>query len=268
MSAILFDMDGVLYEGDVAVSGAAEAIAWCRAQQIPHLFLTNTTSRPRAALVEKLADLGIPAGEDRILTPPVAAAHWLRTRLRRDGKVVLFVPGHTRREFSGLPVAGPDETGSVAAVVVGDLGREWDFDLLNRAFRLLISEPRPVLVALGLTRYWRAGDGLRLDTGPFVKALEYAAGIEAVVMGKPAGEFFAAALEQLGAAAAESWMIGDDIRADIEAAQRAGLRGVLVRTGKFRAGDLETGIVPDAVLDSIARLPDWWQETVGQDRKK
>jgi HAD superfamily hydrolase (TIGR01458 family) len=144
-------------------------------------------------------------------------------------------------------------------VVIGDYGERWCFAELNRAFRLLMADPIPKLVALGMTRYWHAANGLRLDTAPFVVALEHASGVAPVVLGKPAKPFFALALAELGTPATQTWMIGDDIRSDIAGAQRAGLRGALVRTGKFRDRDLELGIDPDAVLGSIADLPAWWQ---------
>ncbi len=255
MKAILFDLDGVIYEGDKAVAGAAEAVAWVRKQGIPHLFLTNTTSRPRGALVEKLAGMGIPAGEQDLLTPPVAARQWLLEHKCRC--VAPFVPTATLPEFAGLPLAQAEAT-TADAVVLGDLGEEWDFPTLNRAFRILL-ENDAHLVALGMTRYWRAPDGLRLDVGPFVRALEYATGKEAVVLGKPAIPFFESALALLGSAPDQTLMIGDDIRGDVAAAQAAGLRAVLVRTGKFRPDDLELGIQPDGVLDSVAQLPDWWR---------
>ena len=116
------------------------------------------------------------------------------------------------------------------------------------------------LVALGMTRYWRAEDGLRLDAGAFVRALEYAAGRTAVVVGKPDPAFYGAAVEALHLPAEEVVMIGDDVHADVEGAQLAGLAGVLVRTGKFRASDLTDGVSPEAVLDSVADLPRRWAE--------
>jgi len=254
---ILFDMDGVLYVGDQGVPGAVETLEWCRAQRIPFLFLTNTSSRPRSALVEKLAHLGITSREADILTPPVAARAWLEERL--DGPVALFVPPATAGEFRGLPTV-PREATTAAAVVAGDLGEGWDYATLNAAFRLLMAEPPATLIALGLTRYWQAPDGLRLDVGPYVKALEYASGREAVVLGKPAAPFFRAALEALGLPAESVIMLGDDIRSDVAAAQAVGIRGVMVRTGKFRSADLEGDIRPDAVLDSVAELPQWWED--------
>ena len=121
-----------------------------------------------------------------------------------------------------------------------------------------MSDAAPPLVALGLTRYWRAEDGLRLDAGPFVRALEYAAGRTAVVLGKPDPAFYHSAVEDLDLEPDQVVMVGDDVRSDVEGAQRAGLTGVLVRTGKFSPSDLDGGVSPDAVLDSIADLPRWW----------
>jgi HAD superfamily hydrolase (TIGR01458 family) len=257
MHALLIDLDGVLYEGEQCVTGAAGALDWLADQNVPRLFLTNTTSRPRSALVEKLGAMNIRVEETQILTPPIAATRWLQENT--DGPVALFVPPATTGEFSALDIAEPTESGPVAAVVIGDYGERWSFAELNRAFRLLMVEPRPALVALGMTRYWRAADGLRLDTAPFVVALQHATGVTPVVLGKPAIPFFEAALAGLGATVGETCMVGDDIRTDIDGAHRAGIRAALVKTGKFRPSDLELGIEPYAVLDSIADLPAWWR---------
>lgn len=257
MSALLFDLDGVLYQGAEAVPGAAEAIRWFQDRAVPHLFVTNTTSRPRESLVAKLAGFGIDVSADVVLTPPVAAREWLQANV--TGDIALFVPDATREEFTGLPLLGDEAQEGAAAVVLGDLAEGWTFATLNRAFRLLIAEPRPPLVALGMTRYWQTPNGLQLDVAPFVVALEHAAGCTAHVLGKPSADFYFQALHKLGAAAADTFMIGDDIRGDVDAAQQAGLRGILVRTGKFRPADLQLDIRPFVTLDSIAALPTWWQ---------
>jgi len=255
--ALLIDLDGVIYEGEYAVDGAVETVRWIRDEAIPHLFLTNTTSRPRSALVEKLAGLGVEADEDDILTPPVAAADWLEER--GVDTVAAFVPEATAAEFSAFDRLEEDDERPAGAVIVGDLGEAWSFARLNRAFRLLMAEPRPYLVALGMTRYWKAGEGLRLDTAPFVVALAHASGVDPVVLGKPAVPFFETALAKLGSAAGETVMVGDDLRADVGGAQGAGIDGVLVRTGKYRGEESTEDVRPSAVLDSIADLPDWWR---------
>lgn len=257
--ALLLDLDGVIYSGDDLLQGAAEAVRWVQEHGDPYLFVTNTSSVPRAAIVKKLGRLGISVREEAILSPPAAAARWIG--LNVEGPVALFVSESTKAEFASCPVLAEDEQSGASAVIIGDLGEGWTFGALNQAFRLLIGPPEPPLVALGMTRFWRTPSGLTMDVGPFVTALEYAAGKKALVLGKPAQEFFDDALGRLGASAASTWMFGDDIQGDVAGAQAAGLKGVLVRTGKFREGDLEQGIEPDGILDSIADLPDWWSST-------
>lgn len=257
---LLIDLDGVVYRGDDPIDGAVAALHWLEDMAVPHLFVTNTSSRPRSALVEKLEAFGIRADIDDILAPPDAAAGWLGNAGCQ--RLKLFVPEVTRSVFSNFEVVSHDDPAPVDAVVVGDFGDGWNAASLNAAFRSLISEPAPRLVALGMTRYWHGPQGLRLDAGPFVKALSYAAGIEPAVLGKPAAEFFEAACQRLGVQATNAYMIGDDIKTDVAAAQAVGLTGILVRTGKFRPEDLDRGIRPHIIIDSIADLPRVWSEQV------
>ena len=258
MSAILFDLDGVLYEGDRAIDGAAGSVNWFTQNNIPHLFLTNTTSKSRAELVKKLADLGIDSKQEDFLTPPVAARQWLKNNSLN--RIALFVPDTTKEEFSDFTLI-TDENIDVDAVVIGDLGERWTFEIMNTVFRTMINNPRATLIALGMTRYWRTTTGLQLDVGPMIKAFEYATSSTAVVTGKPAKAFFQAAVSMLGNQE-NIVMIGDDIRGDIEASQQAGLKAILVRTGKFSDADLELGITPDVILDTVAALPEWWQSNM------
>jgi len=256
VKAVLFDLDGVLYQGDQMIDGALETVRWCERERVPHLFVTNTSSKPRRALVERLAGLGLAVTPDQIFAPPVAARDFLMSEGAEPA--ALIVRDQTREDFDGLLLLDEDAQQGAGAVVVGDIGRAWNFDVLNRAFRLLMGEPRPILVALGMSRYAQGDDGLVLDVAPFIKALEHASDCEAVVMGKPAQAFFEAAVAKLGVPHQEVVMVGDDVRGDVGGAQAAGLRGILVRTGKFRESDLEGEVIPDAVLDSVADLPRWW----------
>ena len=248
---VLFDLDGVLYNGEDPIAGAPEAVVAVRRSGIPTLFVTNTTTRPRSALRKKLARFGIEAEDSELLTPPVAAAAWIRRADR--GKAALFVPPATKQEFVGLE-ADPDAQ-DLQYVVIGDLGAAWDYATLNSAFRLLHGHPGRELIALGMTRYWQSPQGANLDVAPFAAALECATGLKATVMGKPAREFFLQAANVLDLPPAELLMVGDDLQADAMGAQRAGLRAALVRTGKFRPGDLELREQPDWVLDSVRDLP-------------
>jgi HAD superfamily hydrolase (TIGR01458 family) len=256
MKAILFDLDGVIYQGGQAIAGAGDTLEWTRASGIPHRFLTNTSSKPRTAICDKLARMGIAVEAEQIHSPPVAAARWLQQS--DQGAIALFVPQATREEFQGLQIWDGDPQNRVSAVVLGDLGEQWTFTRLNEAFRCLMQQPAPALVALGMTRYWKAPKGLQLDVGPFVMALAYATGIEPVVIGKPAKDFFQTATAGMAVKPSEVLMIGDDIRGDVGGAQAAGMCGLLVRTGKYQPTDLNGDIRPDAILDSIADLPRWW----------
>ena len=256
MQAILFDMDGVLYNSEEPIPGAADTLAWARSREIPLLFVTNTTSRGRAALAAKLERFGIPASPGEILTPCDAAADWLRSR--GAASVALFLRPAARPAFDGLDLLPDDAERGAQYVVIGDLAGAWDFGTLNRAFRLLHSNPEAALIALGMTRYWKAADGISLDVAPFVAALEHATGRKALVLGKPAAEFFQSAANRLRVPNREILMVGDDIETDIAGAQSAGMQAALVRTGKFRESDLEGPVKPDAVLDSVADLTAWW----------
>lgn len=258
-NALLIDLDGVIYQSDCIIAGAVEVLDWIKQQQIPYLFVTNTTSCSRGALLDKFASLGFTAQLDEIVTPIVAATQWLGSN--RLSRAALFVTPDAIGDFNEIEAVPLDHEAVVDAVIIGDLGEAWDYQLLNRAFRFLMQDPRPELIALGMTRYWRGADGLRLDVAPFVKALEHAACCEARVVGKPAPAFFESALALLQSRADHALMIGDDITGDIDAAQCCGIRGIQVKTGKFRDADLDGDIKPFAVLDSIADLPDWWLQT-------
>lgn len=257
---LLIDLDGVIYQGERMIDGALETLAWIRQQRIPHLFVTNTSSRSRAALLHKFEAFGFSTQADELMTPIVAAVEYLKRRRMRQ--IAAFVSADAALEFADFEIVKPQSPVAVEAVVVGDMGEAWDYHQLNCAFRLLMREPRPELIALGKTRYWRGQDGLLLDVAPFVSALETAADCRARVVGKPAKAFFESSLARLHCAAERSFMIGDDIEADIGAAQDCAIRGIQVRSGKFREADLAGAVEPFAVLDSIAALPAWWSQNV------
>jgi ribonucleotide monophosphatase NagD (HAD superfamily) len=95
-----------------------------------------------------------------------------------------------------------------------------------------------------------------LDSGAFVAGLEYATGVEATVLGKPSPSYFAAALDALDAEPERTWLVTDDLEADVRVARLFGMRTALVRTGKFRPETLETADpAPDIVVSSVAHFP-------------
>lgn len=246
---LLIDIDGVLHVGADPVDGALEAVVLIRRRGLPFRLVTNTTSRSRRLVVERLNGMGFALENDDVLTPASLAVQICRDRgLER---VALHVAPALAEDLSELGDAGPDD--HPQAVIVGDLGRDFTWDRLNEIFTQLHNGAE--LIALQRNRFWESQDGLVLDAGPFVVALEYAAAQEALVTGKPSRAFFAQALEQLGVEPGNAAMIGDDVEADVGGAIEAGLDGVLVRTGKFRPQTLESsGVTPTQVWDSIAEL--------------
>lgn len=246
----IIDLDGTLYVGEREVPGAAATVTALRLAGIPICFATNTTRRPRSALVRRLGEMGFDIDADELHTAPVAAARWLEREGAR--RVSLLLAEATFEEFAMFERDDrePDH------VVVGDLGESWNFEILNTAFRAITRGAR--LVAIQKNRSWDAGHGLQLDAGPFVAALEYATGEQAVVVGKPSPAFFETAARALAVRQERIAVVGDSLINDVRGGHEAGCMGVAVRTGTYREEDLATlERPPDAVLDSIADFPGW-----------
>lgn len=224
---LLIDIAGVLYEGDAAVPGAVATLERIRQAHIPFLLVTNTTRKTRHQLLERLRALDFYLDAGRILSAVDATTEYLR---EQNLHPFLVVHPAIRGLFADMIAPIPD------VVVLGDAGDTFDYDHLNRAFRLVM-DGAP-LIAMGDNRYFSDRDGqLSLDIGPFKAALEYATGRQATVIGKPSANFFQRACKHLALAPGDVLMIGDDARSDVAAAQAAGLRACLVKTGKYRPGD-------------------------------
>ncbi len=250
--AVLLDLDGVLYVGDQMIDGANEAIAALRAAGYRIAGVTNTTTQSRRMIAGKLARLGLDIAEDDLFTPAALACRAINDRPCR-----LCVRDALREDFPN--VAETDDAAQV--IVMGDIGGEGYSPQLLRQIFLDVMQGA-TLLALHKNRFWQKPDGLHLDLGAFVAAVEYAADSKAVVLGKPSRDFFAAVCNTCHVAPQQALMVGDDIESDVAGALHAGLGAALVRTGKYRQAFVDqylktTGITPDAQLHSIAALPAW-----------
>ncbi|QXP84051.1 TIGR01458 family HAD-type hydrolase [Methylococcus sp. Mc7] len=252
---VLFDLDGVLYVDSQPIPGAVEAVAKIKASGVSCRFVTNTSTLSLAALERKIIALGFPVERSEILSAPQAVLRHLQTTGMRAH---LLLEDDVRADFAGVPQASMEDAD---ALVLGDTGAVWTHDCLDRMFNAIMRGAQ--LIAVHKNRFWQTGGGLRIDIGGLVAALEYCAGVRASVMGKPSADFFAVALRDMGLPPERTAIVGDDIEADIGGGQSAGLYGILVRTGKFRPSQLETGSVrPDRIIDSIADLPDLLVDTL------
>lgn len=247
INGLLLDLNGVFYASNKAMGGAIETIDRLRSTGVPYRFATNTTTQSVQTMSQDLQSMGLPIDPADIISAPYAAMLYLRQMGRP--KLYFLLAEDAKQDFAEFPFS--DTAADV--VVVGDMCDEWNYPVLNRAFRLVMQGAQ--LMALHKGRFWQWEAGLQLDIGAFVAGLEYATDTEALVVGKPNPFFFETAAHALGMSPSEVAMVGDDIEADVAGAQGVGMKGVLVKTGKYRP-DLaaKTGIIPDLELDAIADL--------------
>ncbi len=265
--ALLLDLDGVVVLKGQLLPGAAEALARLDAAGIPFVIGTNMSLLSRVELAGHLARGGASVSPDRIISAASAAASHVRRRFGDEPVYVLVAPA-ALSEFEGLRLLSHEEAAApgakAAAVVVGDAARDFTPANMQSAFRLLRGGAR--FIAMHKNRWWLTPAGEVLDAGAYVVGLEYAAERRALVTGKPARAFFAEGLRRLeelaghSLAGGEVAMVGDDLLNDVRGAQRTGLRGVLVKTGKHGEADVarlssgRSAVVPDAVAPSLAEV--------------
>ena len=265
--AFLLDLDGVIVTAGTAVPGAADAIAEIERRSVPYRIVTNTSAVSRTTLSRWSAKLGAPIPPERFESALTASAAWT-ARTFPGQPLYVLASDDAKSEFSGQHLLTHEEAGApgatVAAVVIGDSPEEATFDNLNRAFRLVRGGAR--LVGMHRNPWWLTPEGPTLDSGSFVVGLEFAAETRATIVGKPTPAFFTQAVRDLRKECggvlvrAEIAMVGDDVRTDVRASQRAGLRGILVLSGKHGPADVEVaasergGRRPDAVAQDLAEV--------------
>jgi len=251
IQGLLIDLDGTIVEGDALIPGVVSTLNWLQSKGVPYRFVTNTTSKPRKAILDKLARLGLIVQEEELFSAPVIARDYLLSHgLTR---CYPLIKRSLQEDLGGITLVEE----SPQAVLIGDIGDELSYQKLNMAFRFLLEGS--TFIALARNRYFRGNDGLCLDVGSIVAALEYASGREALLIGKPAGEFFKMAARSLSLAQETIAVIGDDLEADVGGGQQAGSIGMLVRTGKFLPEQLKNSrVIQDVILDSFASLPKWF----------
>lgn len=269
--AFILDADGVLMYRNAPIPGAPEALAELRRRGIPYRVVTNFSSAHRSSLAAAFGKAtGLPVEGAEIITAASAAAAYTATQHPSAPILVLAAPG-ARLEWAGQHVLTPDEAEAagerVAAVVIGDAGDDLSYRNLDIAYRFLHGGAD--FVAMHRNLWWMTPKGRTLDSGAFIVALEAALGRRATICGKPSPVVFRQAVAELRAElaarpdgsggprlrAAEVAMVGDDPRADVAAARRVGMRGILVLTGKVTAAEAAgSGKRADVVAASLARI--------------
>lgn len=265
--ALLLDLDGVIVLAGQAIPGATDAIAELERRRMAYRIVTNTSAVSRETLARWSAKLGAPIPASRFESALSASAAWT-ARHFRDQPLYVLASDDARTEFAGQRLLTHEEAGkrgaTAAAVVIGDSPEDATYDNLNRAFRLILDGA--VLIGMHRNTWWLTPDGPTLDSGAFVTGLEFATDRPATIVGKPSAAFFSQGVRDLrreagrDLARSDIAMVGDDVRTDIRAAQRAGLRGILVLSGKHGEADIEVaanergGRRPDAVAPDLAAV--------------
>ncbi len=251
VKGILIDLDGVMYTGDRVIPGAADALEYLKKKGYPIRYLSNTTRKNRKTIQRRLSQFGFDVDTGEIFTPAAAAVAFLSGL--KSQCCHFLITGDVSDEFEEAGIHHMN--GNADWVVIGDAGDNFSYAAMTIAFRLI--REGAGIIALEKDRYWMGNDGLMLSAGPFVEALEYATGKTAVVMGKPSADYFHMALASMGVAPADAVMIGDDVISDTGGAMNAGLKGILVKTGKYGQDSVRSAVVkPDTVIESIAAIRD------------
>ena len=251
---MLLDLDGVLWLGDEALPGAADAVARFRAAGLAVGFMTNNSSLPVAGYVEKLARIGVEADPSEVLTSALAAADLLAADVAEGSKILACSgPGVVEAlEARGFEVvdAGRPDPGPFAAVVVG-WHRTFDFDRLDRASAAIRAGAR--FVATNTDATYPAPDGLLPGNGSLVAAVATAASRTPEVAGKPEPPTVALVQARFGA---RGVMVGDRPSTDGALAAALGWPFALVVSSATLSGDETTDHDAAFVGPSLAALAD------------
>jgi HAD superfamily hydrolase (TIGR01450 family) len=269
--AFILDADGVLMYRNAPIPGSPEALVELRRRGIPYRVVTNFSSAHRSTLASAFGrTTGLEVDGEEIITAASAAAAYTAANHPGAPVLVLAAPD-ARREWAGQEALLPDEVDGraepVAAVVIGDAGDDLSYRNLDIAFRQLRAGAE--FVAMHRNPWWVTPKGYTLDAGAVVAGLEFALGRRAVICGKPSPVVFRQALAEMRAElaarrdgragarlrAADVAMVGDDPRADVAAARRVGLRGILVLTGKVALPEAQaSGVRIDAISPDLRAI--------------
>ena len=255
--AFLLDLDGVIYRGDQRLPGAREFVDWVDSSGRQAMYLSNNSLQTPEEVGAKLARLGMPRPEGRVLTAGWAAAQTIAARWPEGRVYVLGMPSVERMvERAGLRVVWREEADSpIPDVVLAALDRTLTYERLRRALRAVLGGA--TLIAVNRDPRLPVEDGFEPGTGAIATALEYASGVRAEIIGKPAPGIVYEAMRQMGVLPETTLMIGDGLDLDVVAGHAAGVETALVLTGLTSRDQAEKATGerrPDLIFASMLAL--------------
>jgi HAD superfamily hydrolase (TIGR01457 family) len=255
--AYLLDLDGVIYRGEQVLPGARELVAWLDATGRSVMYLSNNSFATPQSVARKLARLGMPRPEGRVLTAGGAAAQLLARRFPGGRVYALAMPEIAAMlAEAGLRVVWQDgeDSSTPDAVLVG-LDRTLTYDRLARGLRAVLAGA--AFIAVNRDARLPVERGFDPGTGALTTALEYSCGRQAEIVGKPAPGIVLEALRKLDTPTADALMVGDALDMDMLAGSAAGVDTALVLTGLTTAEEARaaTGARrPTLVFDDLPAL--------------
>ena len=254
--AVFLDLYGTVLLGKRWLPGAKELIRLLLARGVAVRFLSNATLHSRTQLNDIFRAEGFTTSAEWFFTP----AHCFSLWYQGQSEALTVLPLVHSNLLPDLSALNLSQSESAQLVLVGDPGNDLSMTQLTLALRALRCGAR--LIALSLSRYWHAAEGVVPDAGFFVRGLEFASGAKCEsVFGKPSRVFFEMAIRDAGTAPHEILMIGDDFNDDIVGAQGCGMRGCLVRTTKESpAAPSQEEERADLFFSSLQELSAWLEQ--------
>ena len=245
---VIFDVDGVLTFQGKTYPGAVNTLNLLKEKGITLKCVTNSTLKSRKSCAEKLERAGFSITPEEVITASYATAVYLKEINPRSCWILLAGDGCT--EFTEFY----QETQNPEYIVVGDYRDKFTFENMNKALRLLLKGSK--LIGMSPELIDASMGDFELNVGSWAKMLEVASGVQAVYIGKPSSYIFELALKSMNLRKNDVIMVGDKVSTDVKGAQSVGIKSLLIKTGEFSEKDLDEGITPDFICDSITDIPD------------
>jgi len=254
-SAVLLDMDGVLYRGLAPLPGANELLTLFERRGIAYACVTNNSTLTPEQYEAKLRAMGIHIPAARVITSSVATRRYLEGQAPRGTSIYYIGMDGLREALLGDGYFVLDQQ-RPQYVVVG-----LDFEATYAKFRTAALAIRAGARFIGTNpdTTLPTEEGIVPGAGSLLALLRAATEVEPFVIGKPAPTMLRAAIEILGADARRTLVVGDRLDTDIAGAKAAGLTSALVLTGVTTPAALErSDLKPDAVYDGLPELAAAW----------
>jgi 4-nitrophenyl phosphatase len=252
--ALIVDMDGVLYRGDMPLPGLGPFFDFLCRYGIRFQLVTNNSTLTPAMYVAKMARMGVTVEESDVLTSAVATADYLSQRFERGSPVYAIGEEGLLDALQGAGFVLSQR--SPVAVVMG-FDRDITYAKLRTA-TLFIRAGVP-FVATNPDATLPMPEGQVPGTGSIVAAVAAASDQEPLFIGKPEPMLMDQAMARIKSTPETTAAVGDRPETDILSARRAGILSILTLAGATDRARLATfDIQPDLVLEDIRALQEVW----------